>query len=85
MDEKPAESPDPESQPARICPKCGGSMREGYILGTVFKDEPRWIEGKPTRSFLTRFKTIGKEQYHLTTHRCDRCGFLESYGDKPSQ
>lgn len=39
----------------------------------------RWIEGAPEKSFFGGLKTKGKRQYEITTWRCSRCGFLESY------
>jgi hypothetical protein len=56
-------------------------MDEGFI-----KDESHgavrastWVEGPPEKSFWTGTKTRGKKQVQVTTFRCQRCGFLESY------
>ena len=53
MDENRTESPNPESQPARICPKCGGSMCEGFMrdlsYGAIL--QAIWVEGEPVSPF----------------------------------
>jgi hypothetical protein len=81
MDEKLPKSP-------KTCPMCGESMTEGlmpgFILGTF--REPRWIEGVETISYREGGpKTSGKKQYKLTAHRCDGCGFLQLFADRPSR
>ncbi|MEO6114457.1 MAG: hypothetical protein ABIP07_08440 [Sphingomicrobium sp.] len=64
------------------CPKCAGSMAEGVILdhgdygavsiSTYQADEPR-------KSFWTGLKQSNEDQVAITTLRCGRCGYLESY------
>jgi predicted nucleic-acid-binding Zn-ribbon protein len=62
------------------CPKCRGRMAEGFMLdqgyGTV--SLINWHAGKPQKSFWTGIRQ-SKEKYPLTTMRCERCGYLESY------
>jgi hypothetical protein len=62
------------------CPKCQGRMSEGFSIdkgyGTV--DVTSWQEGKPQKSFWTWIKQ-SKDRHEITTWRCDRCGYLESY------
>lgn len=57
-------------------------MEEGFILDETHggQRQSRWVEGKPIRSFWTGLK-IAKEARRLpiTTYRCRRCGFLESF------
>ena len=38
-----------------------------------------WVEGPPRKSFWTGLKLSGSVQLPVTTYRCGRCGFLESY------
>jgi hypothetical protein len=56
-------------------------MTEGFI-----KDEAHgavrtsmWVEGPPEKSFWTGTKTYGKKQVRITSFRCTKCGYLESY------
>ena len=57
-------------------------MEEGVILdagayGSL--DVGKWVEGSPVRSIWTGLKVSGKEKLDVTTFRCRRCGYLESY------
>ena len=70
------------------CPKCRGRMSEGFVLDRGAYDSAntqKWVEGEPKRSFWTGLKTDNREAYVVTTYRCDRCGFLESYAQKPAE
>ena len=71
---------------AKACPKCTGSMEEGFILdygdsGAVHS--PKWQPGEPKKSFWTGVKQNKGEQLQVSTYRCKRCGFLESYAVAP--
>jgi ssDNA-binding Zn-finger/Zn-ribbon topoisomerase 1 len=64
------------------CPKCNKAMAEGFIMdrghyntGTV----GQWVEGEPESSIWTGIKTKDRENFPVTTYRCARCGYLESY------
>jgi hypothetical protein len=64
------------------CPRCRGSMEEGFVLDRgdhSMPDLQAWIEGVPERSRWTGIKTKGRQSYPVKTYRCDRCGYLESY------
>jgi len=57
-------------------------MEAGYIADRGHHSapgEPRWVEGEPQRSFWTGLKTKDRDVYGVTTFRCERCGYLESY------
>jgi len=41
----------------------------------------QWVEGEPEKSFWTGLKTKGRDRHPVTTYRCERCGYLESYAD----
>ena len=64
-----------------VCPKCQGSMQEGFIpdtnSGMNFINS--WVEGSPEKSLLRGVKVEGKRQYRISVFRCDHCGYLESY------
>jgi predicted nucleic-acid-binding Zn-ribbon protein len=64
------------------CPKCNGSMSEGFIVdhgdyGTAHVST--FPAGQPRKSFWTGLKQNKEEQVAVTTLRCGRCGYLESY------
>jgi hypothetical protein len=63
------------------CPRCGGGMEPGYTIdiGYGTKAVPKWVAGEPRKSMWTGLKLGGKEQLEVSTYRCRRCGYLESY------
>lgn len=64
------------------CPKCQGSMSEGFVLDTTqhgVHAVSKWVEGAPEKSFWTGLKLGKKPKIDIQTWRCGRCGFLESY------
>jgi len=66
-----------------FCPKCKAPMQEGFILETNDRGNlgaDQWIEGVPEYSYWTvSLQTKNRKKYHVTTYRCARCGYLESY------
>ena len=67
------------------CPECGGAMTEGtvadYRRGAVHPSE--WVEGRVESSFWTG-KLRNEERYEITAYRCEKCGFVTFYADKPA-
>jgi rubredoxin len=63
------------------CPKCGGAMTDGFIVDKTYggADVPRWVEGEPKKSIWVGLKLGGTKPIEVTTWRCRRCGYLESY------
>jgi hypothetical protein len=62
------------------CPKCQGSMSEGYTLDvSQSRSVSKWIERAPEKSMWTGLKISGRANLDIQTWRCIRCGFLESY------
>lgn len=63
------------------CPKCSGQMEEGFVLDRTYGAnlQTLWVEGPPTTSFWTGVKMKGREQLPVTTFRCSKCGYLESF------
>ncbi len=60
-------------------------MESGYIVDVGYgsTNVPKWVAGEPSRSFwASGLKLRGKEQLEVTTYRCSRCGYLESYADR---
>ena len=63
------------------CARCGGTMEPGFILDEGYgKIGPeKWVEGTPQFSIWTGLKLRGKDRLQVTSYRCRRCGYLESY------
>ena len=41
--------------------------------------QSQWAEGPPVRSMWTGIKLEKGAKHPVTTYRCPRCGYLESY------
>lgn len=67
--------------PQPDCPKCGGAMEEGFLLDRTQSGAAAsaWVAGAPEKSFWTGLKLKGRTQLPVSTWRCRRCGYLESY------
>jgi hypothetical protein len=63
------------------CPKCQKPMEPGFVLDQTYgaNIQSAWVEGEPERSFWTGVKLRGRERIPVSTYRCPRCGYLESY------
>ena len=70
---------------SKSCPDCPGNMVEGFIIDTIHGGYlvPRWIEGRPEKSWWAGLKTKGKEHFLVETYRCTSCGLLRSYANEP--
>ena len=67
------------------CSKCGSSMSQGFIVDQAhgMPQVSQWQEGPPPKSFwLGGVTRSGADRFEITTMRCDRCGYLESYAPK---
>lgn len=67
---------------ALSCPRCSGSMEPGFLIDVGYGKTavPKWAAGEPESSFWSSgLKLREKEQLAVTTYRCPRCGYLESY------
>ena len=66
---------------SKECPKCAGSMSDGYIVDKTHGGAAvaSWVEGQPQKSFWVGLKLSGTTPFEITTWRCRRCGYLESY------
>ena len=67
--------------PSSRCPKCDGSMTDGFILDEGYGTYrvSTWQAGEPRKSIWQGIKQNKQEQLKVSTRRCQRCGFLESY------
>jgi hypothetical protein len=56
-------------------------MESGFVLdithGAIVQSS--WVEGVPIKSVWTGLKLKGRQRLPVTTYRCKKCGFLESY------
>jgi hypothetical protein len=61
------------------CSKCQGSMIEGFVLSERqgLWAVSSWAEGAPRKTWFG-VRPRGKP-IEISTWRCTRCGFLESY------
>ena len=70
------------SQDELTCARCGGAMEQGFVVDKGHYSAPEtqeWVEGAPERSVWTGLKTKERAVRPVTTYRCARCGYLESY------
>lgn len=66
------------------CPECGGHMAEGRVID-YRRDSARpseWVEGEIEASFWTG-SVKNDERFEIVAHRCEKCGYLKFYADKP--
>lgn len=63
------------------CPKCGGSMEPGFIVDEGYGryDRARWQSGAADKAWWGGLRIRKKELIGVSTDRCRRCGYLESY------
>ena len=63
------------------CPKCDGTMQEGFVLDLTQNAYRRaeWVEGAPEKSFWFGLKLRGRARRPITAWRCLHCGYIESY------
>ena len=57
-------------------------METGYVVDVGYGKSslPQWVGGEPVTSWWRAGLNLsGKEQLPVTTYRCRRCGYLESY------
>ena len=58
-------------------------MDQGFVVdqahGTI--KTQRWVEGAAEYSFWFGLKLRGKQQLEVSTYRCGKCGYLESYAN----
>jgi len=66
---------------SRQCPKCSGSMAEGFVVDATHGSMAvsSWVEGAPQKSIWTGVKLSGRGRSEISSWRCGRCGFLENY------
>ena len=60
-------------------------MEPGFMIdrgGGPRDQQVRWVEGEPTpRFWFGGVKIQDQEPMRVTTHRCEGCGYLESFAN----
>jgi len=53
----------------------------GFIVDNTYggRVQSEWAEGKPQRSMWTGLKIAKDAKLPVSTYRCEKCGYLESY------
>ena len=65
------------------CLRCQTKMVTGFILDDIdpgFHKEQEWAAGQPPKpSWWCGLDLKDRERHAVTTFRCPKCGYLESY------
>ncbi len=64
------------------CPKCQAPMSPGFVVDQgdySITTVSTWQSGAPRKSFWSGVNQSEPDQIEITTWRCTRCGYLESY------
>jgi hypothetical protein len=69
------------------CIRCHAQMEVGYVLDATHSgyQQQNWSPGEPKSSFWTGLKLAKDQVLPVTTLKCPRCGYLESYAIPQSQ
>lgn len=57
-------------------------MERGFVADKAHYSVPgtqTWVEGAPEHSFWSGLKMKDREVLPVSTYRCERCRYLESY------
>lgn len=70
-------------RPIPTCLRCSSAMDAGFMFDVSHGAirQSRWVPGKPEAGFWTGEVTMTQADrgLRITTFRCPRCGYLESY------
>ena len=72
------------SDSQKICPKCKGEMKKGFIVGIrqmTGAGPIEWVEGSPGKGTFSPLSLLFKVKTTTITYACASCGYLESYLD----
>lgn len=67
------------------CLRCQARMEAGFFLDDIDAEihkAQEWVSGQPKRSWWAGLDLKGNERHAVTTYRCPKCGYLESYAGK---
>jgi predicted nucleic-acid-binding Zn-ribbon protein len=69
------------------CIRCHAQMEVGYMLDATHSgyQQQNWSSGEPKPSFWMGLKLAKDQVRPVTTFKCPRCGYLESYANTQSQ
>jgi hypothetical protein len=68
------------------CIRCRAKMEVGFVPDAMHSgfQQPKWSPGVPQASFWMGLKLKADSMIPVTTLRCPRCGYLESYAISPN-
>ena len=64
------------------CIRCKTPMESGFVADHGHANQMReqeWVEGEAVKSFWRGLNTKDRDAHKVSTYRCPRCGYLESY------
>jgi ribosomal protein S27AE len=65
------------------CPRCGGSLQEGFLIehqsGFAPAAPTLWQSGPLGESYWTGVEAKPVEQRRVVAHRCERCGAIDLF------
>jgi predicted Zn-ribbon and HTH transcriptional regulator len=63
------------------CPRCNSQMEVGFVADGTHAgcQQQKWSPGTPITSFWMGLKRNADQLVPVTTLRCPKCGYLESY------
>jgi hypothetical protein len=69
------------------CIRCHAQMESGWVPDNTHSglQQQNWSTGEPQPSFWTGLKVEGDQVIPVTTFRCPKCGYLESYASTQNQ
>jgi hypothetical protein len=69
------------------CSRCHAQMEVGYVVDANHSgyQQQNWSAGEPEPSFWMGLKLAKDQIVPVTTLRCPKCGYLESYAIRQSQ
>ncbi len=67
------------------CLRCHAQMEPGFIADVTHGGyaQENWSQGEPQSSFWRGLKVDRSHSIPVTTLRCPKCGYLESYAVHP--
>ena len=65
------------------CPRCQAFMLPGFVADATYGGnvQEKWVPGAPRTNFWRGLQVDDKQALPVTTLRCPKCGYLESYAN----
>ncbi|HEX5009984.1 MAG TPA: hypothetical protein VFY71_06250 [Planctomycetota bacterium] len=68
------------------CPKCSGAMQPGFVVDHGhynLRTFGEWAVGQPIKRGWGGLKMPASKRFQMRGVRCEKCGFVELYANKP--